>query len=72
MDDRPVNSEASLADNGGVSAAPSRWANGLADWWEREAPAWSEPEAMELLTTLSTHLSLRLGSGLLAEDTLLA
>ena len=71
MDDRPADAEPGSTDIDSAGAAPFRWANGRSDWWSREAQAWTEPEPMDLLATLSTHLSLRLGSGLLAEDTLL-
>ena len=70
MDDRAADPAVSLAGYDDPGTAPSRWANGLSDRWERES-SWGEPEAMDLLTTLSTQLSLRLGSGLLAEDMLL-
>jgi hypothetical protein len=46
----------------------SRWTNDLADRWEREAPAWAEPErdTLDLLSGLSPYPSLRLG--LLGDD----
>jgi hypothetical protein len=69
MDERAVDPGVSFAVGDGVSARAARWANGQADWWGHEAPSWDVPDALDLLTSLSMHLSPRLGSGLLSEDT---
>ena len=66
MDERAGDPGVSFAVGDGAGAGAARSTNDQADWWGHEAPTWDVPDAMDLLIALSTHLSPRLGFGLLS------